>query len=103
MLKVELRTIAELRCSASDDLCDVAAQISISGARQSGQVEGGRKMQMTRMAPASSGRMHTCIRLSLDSRRGKVAGTTTEPCFEVTIMVAFCVISTWSTGAQSMP
>src|SRR5262249_56192132 len=56
-----------------------------------------------------------CMRLSLDSRRGKLAGTITLPCLVVIIMVsgsdelpmipALCtgMISTFSTGAQSIP
>ena len=45
------------------------------------QIAGGRKMQMRRMLPFWPGRMHTCMRLSLDSRLGKLAGTTTLPCW----------------------
>ena len=48
------------------------------------QVEGGMKMQISRMAPPSPGRMQACIWLSLDARLGKLAGTITLPCLVVT-------------------
>ena len=75
-------------------------------------------MQMSRMPPFEPGRMQACMRLSLDSRRGKSAGTTTLPCFVVTIMAPRSLawagvlnmlavagpgsISAFSTGAQSI-
>ena len=76
-------------------------------------------MQMRRRPPSGLGRMQACMRLSLDSRRGKLAGTTTLPCFVVTsiaprlsvwpgllstlAMAGPGSISTFSTGAQSRP
>jgi hypothetical protein len=41
-------------------------------------------MQIRRMAPPSPGRIQACMRWSLDSRRGKFAGTKTLPCLVVT-------------------
>src|SRR5215467_6371643 len=75
-------------------------------------------MQMSRMLPFEPGRMQACMRLSLDSRLGKSAGTTTLPCRVVTnipprplacagVLNTLAVagagsISAFSTGAQSM-
>ena len=53
--------------------------------------------------PPSPFRMHTCIRLSCESRFGKVAGTSVVPCFEVTRSSAFGKTCARSTGAQSKP
>ena len=71
------------------------------------------------MPPSLLGRMQACSWPSFDSRRGKFAGTITVPCLVVTTMAegaayaggirAFAVkasaglISTFSTGAQSIP
>jgi hypothetical protein len=83
-------------------------------------MDGGMKMQMSRMVPPSAGRMQACILWSRDSRRWALAGTTTLPCLVVTIiapgiagaawagalnMLAMAGgerISTFSTGAQSI-
>ena len=86
-----------------------------AGRRAPAQVDGGINRQMRRMLPPAEARMQACMRLSFDSRRGKFAGTITLPCLVVISMVpgsvalpmmpALCTdtISTFSTGAQSMP
>lgn len=48
---------------------------------------GGRNTHMTRMPPEVLGRMHTCMRLSCDSRLGRVAGTTPVPFLDVTTII----------------
>ena len=58
---------------------------------------------MMRMPPELEGRIQTCMRLSLDSRLGIVAGTTPVPCRDVTTKLVPPCISTLSTGAQSIP
>ena len=55
----------------------------VTAAQLCGQVAGGMKMQIRRMPPLGPGRMQACMRLSLDSRLGKLAGTTTLPCLVV--------------------
>ena len=58
---------------------------------------------MMRMPPELEGRMQTCMRLSLDSLLGMVAGTTAVPWRDVTTRLVPSCISTLSTGAQSIP
>src|SRR5215468_5152421 len=61
------------------------------------------------MRPVAPCRMHACMRLSLDSRRGKSGGTTAVPYLVVMTSVASpfvlagASVSTLSTGAQSRP
>jgi hypothetical protein len=58
---------------------------------------------MMRMLPELEGRMQTCMRLSFDSRLGIVAGTMPVPWRDVTTKLVPSCISTFSTGAQSIP
>src|SRR5262245_17808870 len=52
-------------------------------------------------------RMHACMRLSFDSRRGRLCGTIAVPCFVVTEscgklpLWTDCLMAQLSTGAQS--
>src|SRR5262245_13112343 len=78
-------------------------------------MDGGMKMQMSCIWPPMPGSMQACIRWSLDSRRGKLGGTSTLPCLVVTIIVPGAGVLSWgsavagvgtnsvrSTGAQSI-
>ena len=77
-------------------------------ARASGQERGGTKRHNRCMRPLGACRMQACMRLSLDSRRGKSPGTTTVPrAVVITIaarplLLAGASISALSTGAQSI-
>jgi hypothetical protein len=65
-------------------------------------------MQTMRFPPPKPARIHACMRLSFDSRRGRSCGTTAVPCFVVTESCgmlpiwAFCAKAQLSTGAQSL-
>ena len=68
---------------------------------------GGMKKQITPISPESCRRIHTCMRLSLDSRTGKSCRMIALPCFDVTISCGAPVLvdasgAMLSTGAQSM-
>jgi len=64
-------------------------------------------MQTICLLPLPQPRMHACMRLSFDSRRGRFRGTIAVPCFVLTESCgklpvwAFCAKAQLSTGAQS--
>src|SRR5215813_12277282 len=70
------------------------------------QVPGGKKMQTICLLPLPQPRMHACMRLSFDSRRGRFRGTIAVPCFVLTESCgklpvwAFCAKAQLSTGAR---
>ena len=64
-------------------------------------------MQTICLLPLPQPRMHACMRLSFDSRRGRFRGTIAVPCFVLTESCgklpvwALCAKAQLSTGAQS--
>ena len=70
-------------------------------------VPGGRKIQTICVLPLPQPRIHACIWLSLDSRRGRFCGTMPVPCFVATErrgklpLWTACAKDQRSTGAQS--